>query len=306
MKAKAMSCGASMLVIMLLLFPTGAYAQFGDIFSAILSTITGPIGGALTDINEIRSSILKTEQQVLWPLSLITQAQNYISTIKASYRAWMNQVYRLPVNSANLEMPKSLESAFLSGQIWQIGSFGQRYTSTYGVQPASGAAPQLTLQMMDIEDAVAKDATVESMAADQATTTMLQTAQRIEDEAQTTAPGTADMVAAEARAAELASLAMQHKLLAYQLREAAIELGHRGSILKQSTTQHTESESTNSQPSWRRPMTTWQSFTSQAFCAQVRPGRGRSIDLEHRRCAARALTIRHRHRGDPCRAQGDQ
>jgi len=236
MKAKAMSCGASMLVIMLMLFPTGAYAQFGDIFSAILSTITGPIGGALTDINEIRSSILKTEQQVLWPLSLITQAQNYIATIKASYRAWMNQVYRLPVNSANLEMPKSLESAFLSGQTGQIGSFGQRYTSTYGVQPASGAAPQLNLQMMDIEDAVAKDATVESMAADQATATMLATAQRIEDEAQTTAPGTVDMVAAEARTAELASLAMQHKLLAYQLREAAIELGHRGSILKQSTT----------------------------------------------------------------------
>jgi len=236
MKAKAMSCGASMLVIMLLLFPTGAYAQFGDIFSAILSTITGPIGGALTDINEIRSSILKTEQQVLWPLSLITQAQSYIATIKASYRAWMNQVYRLPVNSANLQMPKSLESAFLSGQTGQTGSFGQRYTSTYGVQPASGAAPQLTLQMMDIEDAVAKDATVQSMAADQATTTMLATAQKIEDEAQTTAPGTADMVVAEARTAELASLAMQHKLLAYQLREAAIELGHRGSILKQSTT----------------------------------------------------------------------
>jgi hypothetical protein len=43
------------------------------------------------------------------------------------------------------------------------------------------------------------------------------------------------MVAAEARTAELASIAMQHKLLAYQLREAAIQLGHRGSILKQST-----------------------------------------------------------------------
>ena len=43
------------------------------------------------------------------------------------------------------------------------------------------------------------------------------------------------MVAAEARTAELASLAMQHKLFAYQLREAAIQLGHRGSILKQST-----------------------------------------------------------------------
>jgi hypothetical protein len=148
----------------------------------------------------------------------------------------MNQVYTLPVNSANLQMPKSLESTFLSGQSRQIGNFGQSYTAIYGTQPIAGAAPQLNLQMMDIEDAVAKDATAQSMAADQATTTMLQTAQTIEDQAQTTATGTADMIAAEARTAELASLAMQHKLLAYQLREEAIKLGHRGAILKQSTT----------------------------------------------------------------------
>jgi hypothetical protein len=235
-KAKMHSMAVSMLVIVLLLFPTGVYAQLGSIFSAILSTITGPIGGALTDINQIRNSILNTEQQILWPVALITQAENFISTIKASYRGWMNQVFTLPVNSANLQMPQSLEAAFLSGQSGQIGSFGQSYTSTYGLQPTAGAAPQLNLQLIDIEDAVAKDATAQSMAADQATTTMLQTAQTIEDQAQTTAPGTADMIAAEARTAELASLAMQHKLLAYQLREAAIQLGHHGVILKQSTT----------------------------------------------------------------------
>lgn len=236
MRLKATSLGAGMLVLLFLSFSSGAYAQFGSIFSAILGTITGPIGSALTDINEVRSSILKTEQEVLWPVSLINQAESFISTIKASYRSWMNQVYALPVNSASLQTPKSLESAFLSGQSAQIGNFGRSYTSTYGAQPISGAATQLNLQMMDIEDAVAKDATAQSMAADQAATTMLQTAQTIEDQAQTTAPGTADMVAAEARTAELASLAMQHKLLAYQLREAAMQLGHRGSILKQSTT----------------------------------------------------------------------
>jgi len=236
MKAKAMTFCASLLVMALVLFPTGAYAQFGGIFSAVLGTITGPIGGALTDINDVRSSILQTEQQVLWPIALITQAQNYIATIRASYRGWMNQVYRLPVESATLPMPKSLESAFLSGQIAQAGNVGQSYTSTYGALPVSGAAPQVNLEMMDIEDAVAKDATLQSMASDQATATMLATAQRIEDEAQSTAPGTADMVAAEARSAELASLAIEHKLLAYQLREAAIKLGHRGAILKQSTT----------------------------------------------------------------------
>jgi hypothetical protein len=148
----------------------------------------------------------------------------------------MNNVFALRVNSAILPASRSLESEFLSAQTGQIANFSQGYGTEYGVQPAMGAAPQLSLQMMDIEDATAKDATAQSMAADQATQTMLKTAQGIEDQAQDTAPGTADMVAAEARTAELASIAMQHKLLAYELREAAIELAHRNAVLKQSTT----------------------------------------------------------------------
>jgi hypothetical protein len=219
-----------------LLAPTGAYAQFGGIFSAILGTITGPIGGALTDINRIRTEILQTEQQVLWPVALIEESRNYIATIKSSYRGWMNNVFALRVNSAILPASRSLESEFLSAQTGQIANFNQGYGTEYGAQPAMGAAPQVNLQMMDIEDATAKDATAQSMAADQATQTMLKTAQGIEDQAESTAPGTADMVAAEARAAELASIAMQHQLLAYELREAAVELAHRNAVLKQSTT----------------------------------------------------------------------
>ena len=226
----------SSVLLLTLLVPTGAYGQFGGIFSAILGTITGPIGGALTDINRIRAQILQTEQQVLWPVALIEESRNYIATIKASYRGWMNNVFALRVNSALLPASRSLESAFLSAQTGQIGNFNQGYGAEYGVQPAMGAAPQLNLQMMDIEDATAKDATAQSMAADQATQTMLKTAQDIEDQAESTAPGTANMVAAEARTAELASIAMQHKLLAYELREAAIELAHRNAIVKQSTT----------------------------------------------------------------------
>jgi hypothetical protein len=230
----AFRCSAVLLLV--LFVPCGAYAQFGGIFSAILGTITGPIGGALTGINQVRTQIFMTEQQVLWPMAFILQARNYVATIKASYRGWMNNVYAIRVNSAILPTSRTLESAFLSGQTLRIGELSHTYTTVYGVQPPTGAAPQLNLQLMDIEDATAKDATTQSIAADQATQAMLQTAQKIEDEAQTTAPGTADMVAAEARTAELASIAMQHKLLAYELREAAIQLGHRGSVLKQSTT----------------------------------------------------------------------
>ncbi len=230
----AFTCSA--ILLLALLVPTGAYAQFGGLFSAILGTITGPIGGALTDINRVRSEALQTEQQALWPVALIEETRNYIATIKASYRGWMSSVFDIRVNSAILPASRSFESEFLSAQSGQIPDIRQSYATEYGAQPAAGTAPQLNLQMMDMEDATARDATEQSMAADQATQTMLQTAQKIEDQAETTAPGTADMVAAEARTAELASIAMQQKLLAYQLREAAIELAHRDAVLKQSTT----------------------------------------------------------------------
>ena len=235
-RAKRMAFGGCCAFLLALLGGSSAFAQFGGIFSIIVSTITGPIGGALSEINQIRGEVYQTEQQVVWPMMLITQARNYITAIKASYRGWMNGVYSIRVNSAILPTSQSLEAVFLSAQAGQIKNYREVYSTAYGIQPAIGAAPPLNLQMMDINDATAKDATAQSIAADQATGTMLKTAQRIEDEAQTTAPGTADILAASARTAELASLAMQHRLLAYQLREAAIQLGHRGAVLKQSTT----------------------------------------------------------------------
>ena len=80
----AFSCSA--ILLLALFVPTGAYAQFGGLFSAILETITGPIGGALNDINRIRSEVFQTEQQALWPVALIAETRNYIATIRASYR----------------------------------------------------------------------------------------------------------------------------------------------------------------------------------------------------------------------------
>ena len=82
---------------------------------------------------------------------------------------------------------------------------------------------------MDMEDATAKDVTAESMAADSGTATMLQTASESRTRRRRQRPGR-PMVAAQARIAQLASMAMQHKLLAYQLRETAMELAHRGTI----------------------------------------------------------------------------
>jgi hypothetical protein len=48
-RAKRMAFGGCCVLLLALLGGSRAFAQFGGIFSAIISTITGPIGGVLTE-----------------------------------------------------------------------------------------------------------------------------------------------------------------------------------------------------------------------------------------------------------------
>lgn len=194
------------------------------IFQAIDSTISGDIGGALSSLNSIQKTLMQDEQKVLFPVSLINQSHNYVTTIMGSYRGWMTSVFTLPVNSAQLPSSQSLERIFLSANSAQTGSLGSLYHVSFGTVPSATAAPLAHRQMADMQDALAQDALAQSMAADQASTGLLTVANQIENETATTAPGTADMLAATARAAELQSLASQHKLLASMLREEAAQL----------------------------------------------------------------------------------
>ena len=194
------------------------------IFSAIDSTISGDIGDALSGLKSIQNTFMKTEQSVLFPVTLINQSHSYVNTIMGSYRGWMSSVFTLPVNSAQLSSGRSLEKIFLSGNSAQTSSLGSLYHTSFGTVPAATAAPQAHRQMADMQDALAQDALAQSMAADQASTGLLSVANQIENETAATAPGTADMLAATARAAELQSLASQHKLLASMLREEAASL----------------------------------------------------------------------------------
>ncbi|HUZ95361.1 MAG TPA: hypothetical protein VMU57_10645 [Edaphobacter sp.] len=216
-----------------LAIPPTAKALGFDVFSAIESTITGEIGGALTAMNGIQNSLRQDQQTLLFPVALINQAHSYVITIMGSYRGWMSGVFRLPVNSAQLTANQNLEHAFLSGSSASLGNMNALYTASFGALPTATAAPKAHRQMMDMNDALAKDALARSVAADQATTSLIQMANQIENETATTAPGTADMLSATARAAELESLAAQHRLLASMLREEAANLAYRNGLRKQ-------------------------------------------------------------------------
>ena len=149
----------------------------------------------------------------------------------------MGQVFNLRINSAQLPQNQSLENILLSNASGSIPNLAPLYSNSYGELPDAMTSPLATRQMMDIDDANAKDAVAQSVASDQATANLISIAHMLEDESAVTAPGTADMVAASGRAAELQSLATQHRILASMLREEAGALAHRNAIRKQSVQQ---------------------------------------------------------------------
>ncbi len=224
-------------VLVLCLVPATAHAGVFDIFGVIDNLLQGQIGGTLTLINGIQNSVRNLEEQVLYPVALVNQTHNYVNTVKASYRSWMGQVFNLRINSAQLPQNQSLENILLSNASGSIPNLAPLYSNSYGELPDAMTSPLATRQMMDIDDANARDAVAQSVASDQATANLISIAHMLEDESAVTAPGTADMVAASGRAAELQSLATQHRLLASMLREEAGALAHRNAIRKQSVQQ---------------------------------------------------------------------
>lgn len=228
---------AGCLAIVLLAGAPAARAGIFDIFGVVVSTITGPIGGALSSMKEMADTYQQLSQSVLYPINLINQSVNYVHTVVGGYRNWMTSVYNVRLNSAQLPSGQSLEQAFLSGNAQNAGNIGSLYKATLGSVPSASAAPLAQRQMTDMDDALAQDSLNLSMSSDQATAITLAMSQNLEDGAAASAPGTAGMLSATARAAELYSLANQHKLLAGILRVEAAELAHHNALVKQSVGQ---------------------------------------------------------------------
>lgn len=224
---------AVVILCVALAVPVPAHAGILDIFSSIESVIKQDIGGALEDIRAIQTRVQTLYKEVLWPVAAIEQAHSFVSRTITSYRGWMNSVFTLPIASAQLSAPQQFESRFLSGSAGGYAGMSTSYTATYGSLPTTQQAPSSRLQIMDINDALAKDSIAQSMASDQANTQMLTLANQMENGAATAAPGTAPYLTASALTATLQTQAFQLKLLASQLREVSAQLAHQNARFKQ-------------------------------------------------------------------------
>lgn len=94
MRSRAISCKyfLTVLVVALCLLPaTARAAGLGDIlslFQTITSTLQNAIGGALTGIQTLNSTINNFRQQVIWPVAAINQARGFVNSTRRRALDW--------------------------------------------------------------------------------------------------------------------------------------------------------------------------------------------------------------------------
>lgn len=226
-----------LLLAVLLVPPSARAAGIADIlslFKTITSTIQGAIGGALSGIQTLNSTINNFRQQIIWPVAQINQAKAFVASTRAQYGGHMFQIQAIKNNSATLTNPSLLESVFRNGQSGSIGQFQPLYTNVYGNVPSSNDARPVQRDMVDMDDALAQGSLKTTVLSDQTTQGMLALADSIEQQSATAAPGSGPMLATQAEISQLESQAYLAKVLASELRQEAAKLAHQNSLLKQS------------------------------------------------------------------------
>src|SRR5438067_979850 len=95
-----------------LVFPPPAYGQLGLLGSIrnILNLINGAIRSTLNLIGTTSQTLRGRYQQVVWPVQLVDQARTAIASLITQFRAVMESMYRVSVNSATLPAAAGLEA----------------------------------------------------------------------------------------------------------------------------------------------------------------------------------------------------
>jgi hypothetical protein len=228
----ALSLTGVLLVALVAPPPAQAQSLWGSI-NAVLNVINGAIKSALNAIQSIQTSIRDYYQKVTWPVSLINQAKALITQMVNQYRALMQNIFDMDLNSATLPNPVALEDIMRNRQTNDFANLVISFKSTYGNLPAATAARPPDRTMTDMNDAMALGTLKMLKATDAAGDLTLQAANEIENAASQAAPGSAPFLTASATVASIQSQALTQKMLAAQLRQEAARLAHENALRKQ-------------------------------------------------------------------------
>ena len=237
---------AILALVLLILAPRQVKTQFLDPCCAVLaaglstisSTLSNVIGGGLSSILTVDRAIQSFEQTVVWPQQLISEAQSLVGSTQGTFAAIQN-VTRIPVNSATLPGPQQLERNLLSADSNQIGLTSASYSAVYGPVPDVTAASQDVRNRIDMADAAAQAAMKRAIAIDNLADLEIQAANQINQSLQTAAPGSAPIIEAQADAWLVRANAYTQAAIADLMRVRAIDLADAGADIKSGATNTT-------------------------------------------------------------------
>jgi len=151
-------CG---LAIVVALLPSKARSQLGldpccAMMQVGLNTISGLLRNSvampLGSILQSQQQSANYEQQVVFPLTAITQARNMAVQFEGQF-VQMRQLFQLPISSATLRTPQLLEQSLLSGNPGAMPQITSNYSALYGSMIPPTNAPQSVRNMVDMTDA---------------------------------------------------------------------------------------------------------------------------------------------------------
>jgi hypothetical protein len=228
------------LAFVLIIVPLRARGQFGldpccAIISAGLNTISGllknVVAKPLSSIQQIQQQAASFQQQVVYPTNAINNARGLAGQLQGQLRQ-MNQLYRLPVNSATLPTPQQLEQSLLSHSPQALPQISRNYAAVYGTVMAPADAPQPIRDLVDMSDAEAQAALKKAVEMDALADVEMAAADQINRQIQNAAPGSVPILEAQAAAWVVRANAYTQSAMAELVRVRSIDLANAGAQLK--------------------------------------------------------------------------
>ena len=238
---------AILALVLVLTAPWPARAQFGlDPCCAMLaaglasvqSALTNTVGGGLNQILGVDKAMQQFQQNVVWPQALINQARSLVGLLQGNFNQIQN-LMRLPVNSATLPASQQLEQVLLSRNPNQIAQTSGAYNALYGPVPAATAASPQVRNMVDMTDAAAQAAMKRAIEIDALADLELQAANQLNQSIQNAAPGSAPIIEAQADAWLIRANAYTQSATADLMRLRSIDLANTSADVKMGATNTT-------------------------------------------------------------------
>src|SRR5688572_20701807 len=126
-----------------------------NFFNTVMRPLLEGIQSAAQRLQSFLVQLSELWERVVWPIEAIQAARSLAQQLIGSFRALMNGIYSVGVNSAQLPNPAALETIMRNRQVNDHGALASAYARTFGALPAPTEIHPEERNLIDADDAMA-------------------------------------------------------------------------------------------------------------------------------------------------------